>query len=462
MRAFVANNVRKLCYSVNKYEHIPCILLGTLLTTSSIAHAAGFALTEQSGGSIGNAFAGAGTVAEDASTILSNPAGLSRLPGSQLVLAGYAIKPSIHFNNDNSRTFIGAGVGDPLMSGSSGGDAGDWAFVPNLYFAVDVNDSIKVGLGINSPFGLKTEYDKHWVGRYDAIKSDLKTININPAMAYQVNDKLSLGFGINAQYISAELSNAVDFGAICAMAGVGTCAAPQARDGKLELKGNDWSWGYNLGVLLEPVTGTRLGLSYRSKVSHDLQGEAKFSNVPIELTGAPDLANGAINADITLPETALISILHQLNTRWSIMGDVLWTRWSQFKELSVERPGGALVGVTQEHWHNTRRYALGATYKYSDDWKLRWGVAYDESPVSAAFLTPRIPDQSRWVWGLGANYRINDSNSLDVGYLHIVMKEASLNHKNPLLMAQAAITRSLSGNYDSDVDVLSLQYTHNF
>ena len=439
------------------------MLLGTFLTISSVAQAAGFALTEQSGSSLGNAFAGAGTAAEDASTILSNPAGLSRVQGSQMVVAGYAIKPSIHFNNESSKTLIGAQVGDPLLSGGYGGDAGDWAYVPNLYFATDVNEHIKIGLGINAPFGLKTEYDKRWVGRYDAVKSDLKTININPAIAYQVNDKLSLGFGVNAQYISAELSNAVDFGSICAMAGAGTCAAPQARDGKLQLNGNDWSWGYNFGLLLEPVTGTRLGLAYRSKVGYRLKGDAKFSNVPIELTGVPDLANGSITADITLPETALVSIFHQLNDRWSIMGDMLWTRWSQFKELSVERSSGALVGgVTQQHWHNTRRYALGATYKYSDDWKLRFGVAYDESPVSANFLTPRIPDQSRWVLGLGAHFRINDSDNLDVGYLHIFMKDASLNQKNPILQSEVAITRSLSGNYDSDVDVLSLQYTHTF
>jgi len=438
------------------------MLLGVLLTVSINTQAAGFALTEKSGSSIGNAFAGAGTAAEDVSTILSNPAGLSRIHGTQLVVAGYAIKSSINFHDDNSRTLIGAGVGDPLLSGGSGGDAGDLAFVPNLYLAADVNDDIKVGLGIYSPFGLKTEYDSRWAGRYEAIKSDLKTININPALSLQVSDRLSIGFGLNAQYIDAELSNAVDFGSICAMAGAGNCATPQARDGSLQLQGNDWSWGYNLGMLLEPVQGTRFGIAYRSKLGHHLKGDAKFSNLPIELAGLPDLANGSIKADITLPETALISVLHQLNDRWSMMGDVLWTRWSQFKELRVERNDGALVGATAEHWHNTRRYALGATYLYSDAWKLRFGVAYDESPVSEAFRTPRIPDQSRWVLGLGANYKVSASDSLDVGYLHIFIKDASLNLNHPVVPAQPAITRSLAGGYDSDVDVLSMQYTHAF
>jgi long-chain fatty acid transport protein len=362
----------------------------------------------------------------------------------------------------DSRTLIGAGLGDPILSGGSGGSAGSWAFVPNVYFATDISSHIKIGLGINSPFGLKTEYDRRWVGRYDAIKSDLKTINFNPALAYQVNDMLSLGFGINAQYISAELSNAVDFGSICAMAGAAMCAMPQARDGILELKGNDLSWGYNLGLLLEPVPGTRLGLAYRSRVAHQLKGDAKFSNVPDELSALPDLADGSINADITMPETASVSILYQLNDHWSVMGDVLWTRWSQFKELRVERSNGSLIGVTPERWHNTLRYALGATYKHNDDWKLRFGVAYDQTPVSEALLTPRIPDQSRWVVGLGANFKVSAANSLDIGYLHIFMKDASLNLSNPLVPEQPALTRSLTGGYDSDVDVLSVQFTHKF
>lgn len=451
-----------LRYSMKKHDCVACILFGVLLVISCVAQAAGFALTEQSGSSIGNAFAGAGTAAEDASTILSNPAGLSRLRGMQFAVSGYAIKPSINFNNKDSATLIGADVGNPLLTGSSGGDAGDWAFLSNVYFAADVNDHIKIGLGIHSPFGLKTEYDNRWVGRYDAIKSDLKTININPAAAYQLNDKVSFGFGVNAQYISAELSNAVDFGSICAMAGAGTCAAPQARDGSLQLKGHDWSWGYNLGLLLEPAQGTRLGFAYRSKVGHHLKGDAKFSDIPVELSGLPDLANGSIKADITLPETALISIHHQLNDRWSMMGDVMWTRWSQFKTLRVERDNGMPVGETAEHWHNTKRYALGATYKHSDNWKLRFGVAYDESPVSEAFLTPRIPDQSRWVLGLGANFKLSNTGSLDLGYLHIFMKDASLNLSNPVIPAKPDISRNLVGGYDSDVDVFSMQYTHTF
>lgn len=445
---------------MKKHHYHDYLLAGALLISTAVSHAAGFALTEKSGSSIGNAFAGAATAAEDASTILSNPAGLTRLDGTQLVLAGYAIQSSIHFNNYDSRTLLGAG--GQAMTGGSGGDAGSLALVPTLYFATDLNEHVKAGLGIHSPFGLKTEYSADWVGRYDAVKSALKTVNINPALAFKLSDSLSLGLGLNAQYISAELSNTIDFGAICVLGGIASCAAPQSRDGQLKLEGHDWSWGYNLGLLAEPVRGTRVGFAYRSKVGHRLQGDATFTNVPLELSGLPDLANGSIKADIVMPETASVSILHQLNDRWDMMADVLWTRWSQFRELRVERSNRVLLGVTQENWQNTRRYSVGASYRYNPLLKLRFGVAHDESPVTGAFRNPRIPDEDRWVLGLGANYKVNDSDMLDIGYLRIFMKEASLNISNPVTNAAPAITRTLSGVYNNDVHVLSMQYTHNF
>lgn len=447
------------------------VALATLMVSSGPANAAGFALIEQSGSSIGNAFAGTAATAEDASTIFFNPAGMTYLPDNQLVVAGYAIRPSIDFSNRDSSTLVGHPLLVRPMTGGDGGDAGGWALLPNFYYARDIKPGIKAGIGVNSPFGLTTEYDSNWVGRYDAIKSDLKTVNINPSLAFRVNDKLSIGGGISAQYIDVELTSAVDFGSTCtllsgAIPSLTGCAAPQARDGRLKLIGDDWSWGYNLGLLFEPVQGTRVGLAYRSKIDHHLKGDARFSNVPAQFAPVPPLAaataNGSIKADVTLPETASLSLFHQASEQWSVMGDITWTRWSQFKELRVERSNGTLIGVTQENWENTLRYSLGASYKYSDAWKLRAGVAYDESPVPDAFRTPRIPDGNRWWLALGANYKISQSNMLDVGYVHIFVQDVSVNLNNPVTSAAPSITRNLVGNYDSNINIFSLQYTHTF
>lgn len=436
-------------------------MLAASLQASAVAtHAAGFALTELSGSSIGNAFAGAASAAEDASTVLSNPAGLTRLHVTQLALGGFAIQSNIRFHRHDARTLLGAG--DQTLTGGFGGDAGDLAVVPTMYFATDVNEYVKAGLGIHSPFGLKTEYADDWVGRYDAVKSALKTVNINPALAFKLNDRLALGIGLNAQYINAELTNAIDFGSLCALGGVATCAAPQSRDGQLKLEGNDWSWGYNLGLLTEPVQGTRIGLAYRSRIAHHLKGDAQFSGVPFELRGLPDLVSGSIKAGIVMPETASVSIHQQVNERWNVMADVLWTRWSQFKELRVERSNGDLLGETPEHWRNVRRYSVGASYRYDDALKLRFGLAYDESPVTDAYRNPRIPDADRWIIGMGANYKFGASDMLDVGYLRFFMKEGSLYINTPMTAAAPTITRSVSGAYDNGVHVLSMQYTHTF
>src|SRR5450830_334633 len=166
-----------------------------IFTTPIAAQAAGFALAEQSSSGLGNAFAGGAASAEDASTVFFNPAGMSRLSGKQIAVAVHDITPSAKFS--------GTGASGTDM----GGDAGGSTFVPNAYFTMEMQPNLKMGVGVNAPFGLQTEYDAAWVGRYQAIKSKIKTINVNPSIAYQVNDALSVGAGLDYQHISGELSS---------------------------------------------------------------------------------------------------------------------------------------------------------------------------------------------------------------------------------------------------------------
>lgn len=443
-------------------RHINSIIVAALLAGSAnSASAAGFALIEQSASGLGNAFAGGSASAEDASTIFFNPAGMTYLPDNQLVVVAHAIKPSADFSNDGSRS----GVGTP-MTGGNGGDAGDWAFVPNLYFAKAVNDDLRLGIGVNAPFGLKTDYNDNWVGRYHAIKSELKTININPSIAFKVNDKISLGAGASYQRAEAELTSAVDFGTICFGAvGPAVCTAlgitPQADDGRVKIKGSDWSWGYNLGALFQPTPATRIGLAYRSEIKQELDGHVNFSSVPAAFAADPRFAYGKVQAEVKLPASASVSAFHQVNEQWDVMADLTWTEWSSFQELRVIRNSGVLSGQTlsaqPEKWHNAIRTSLGASYRHSEALKLRAGVAYDESPVSDDYRTPRIPDNDRTWLSLGANYRFNANSSMDVGYTHIFVKDASLNQG-----AVGTPSGNLVGDYNSDVNILSAQYTHNF
>jgi len=410
------------------------ILLSFVIFSAPIAsQAAGFALIEQSASGMGNAFAGGSAVAEDASTIYFNPAGMTYIQGTQIAGAIHLIKPTAEFNDQGSVK----GVNRPF--GSLGGDAGDLAFVPNFYYKRDLNDKVKFGLGINAPFGLKTEYDKDWVGRFQAIKSELKTININPAIAFKVNDQLSVGAGVSAMWAQAELTSAVNL---------------VASERTSKVKGDDWGFGFNLGAIYQATEDTRFGIAYRSKVDQHLDGNVKFS------TSSAPTPNSGVKADITLPETLSISTFSRVNDTWDLMGDVTWTRWSQFQELAVYRDSGALLTKTTENCDNTLRYSIGANYHYSDAIKLRAGLAYDEEAVSDEFRTARIPGNDRKWLSLGAGWQITPASKLDIGYAHLFISDAKISDKQNA----AALGRKgdLIGSYDGSVDILSMQYTHNF
>ena len=441
------------------------LLTGTALAVSTSVHGAGFALIEQSVTGLGNAFAGGAAVAEDASTVYFNPAGMSRLGESEYQFGLHIVSPTTEFRSSGSSNIAGA---LPLRGGD-GGEAGETGVIPNFYYVRRLNDDLSFGLGVNAPFGLATDYEEGWEGRYHALRSEVLTININPALSWKVNQQLSVGAGLNVQYAEVpELSNALDYAAICTAtaassnptvaASAATCAgAPTTNDGKVELDGDDWSLGFNLGMLYEFSDATRVGLAYRSKIDHELEGTAAFTNTPSGLGNLGIFVNDGVTADITLPETLSLSAYHQLDSRWAIMGDITWTRWDRFDELRVKfknNPQGDLV--TPEEWDNTFRYSLGLSYRYNDRWMLRTGVAYDETAIPSAELrTPRIPGNNRrWV-AVGASYRYSDHMHFDIGYAHLFVSDTAINNTN-------GTNGTLVGEFESSIDILSAQLRWRF
>ncbi|MCX4190999.1 OmpP1/FadL family transporter [Methylophaga sp. OBS1] len=391
------------------------VLIAALPGTVS---AAGFAIKEQSITSLGRAFAGSAAVAEDASTIFFNPAGLTYLDRSELDLGLNYIKPQSEFRDEGSTI-----NGNPL-TGGDGGDAGNDAFVPNFYLSHPVNDKVTLGFGVSAPFGLVTEYKDDWVGRYLAVKSEMLTLNFNPTLAIQATEKLSLGFGVSAQYIDVKL----------------TKVAQVPADAGVELEGDDWGYGYNLGLLYQFTDQTRVGLSYRSKISHTLEGDGTLDALGVKED---------ISADLDLPETVSLAIHHQLNDKWAIMADATWTRWSRFEELVIESDG-ILSTDKPENWDNSMRYGIGLSYQYNDKWQFRTGVAYDETPIpSSGFRTARIPGNDRkWV-AFGASYQYSDNIVIDAAYAHLFMDDPRINESESIY--------NLRGKYDASVDIVGLQ-----
>jgi long-chain fatty acid transport protein len=415
-------------------------LAGTFLVSPLLAHAAGFGLAEQSGSGLGNAFAN-GTAAEDASNQFTNPAILTYVQGMQAAGALHLIKPSGEFNDEGSVP----GTFRPL--GGEGGDIGELSFVPNFYFKMDLNEQVKLGLGVTAPFGLKTEYSDNWIGRFQGIKSELTTININPALAFKVNDQLSLGFGVSAMWAKATLTSAVNLG---------------AAESSTKVQGDDWGFGFNMGAIYQATADTRFGLAYRSKVEQHLDGDAKSPFTALNPNPNRTL-NADVTADLTLPESAALNVFSKVNDSWDVMADVTWTRWSQFKELRILRNNGSTLTVTPENWENTMRYSIGANYHYNQQLTLRAGIAYDEEAIKDAFRTVRIPGNDRKWLAFGACWQATPSTKLDVGYAHLFISDTKIDDNQTVPVPPSPLGKGrVRGEYDASVDVLSMQVTHQF
>ena len=449
----------------NPQKILSLVLAASVAGLSTPVYSSGFALIENSASGQGNAFAGAAAYAEDASTVWFNPAGMMKLDAAQIVVAGHLISPQSSFSNVNSRDAFGTPLSGP------DDDGGIDAFVANFYWVTAIDDHMKFGLGINTPFGLETKYDDRWKGRYHAIATDLKTININPSIAYKVNEQLSVGGGINLMLADVALTSMVDFGSICvAQLGASACAAmgntPQGADGYADLTGdnfNDFGYGINLGLMYDIDQNTHLGVAWRSETKLTVTGDAKFT-VPASASfvqAAGLFVNTGLKAEVTLPQSFSVSVAHDMAS-WKLLADITWTGWSSFNELRI-RYDNALQPdtVTTENWNDTFRYSIGADYTLDEKWTLRGGLAYDETPVpDAEHRTPRIPGNSRTWLSLGGSYHIDTAFIIDVGYSHLFVSDPPIN--NTYESSVPTLAATINGSYNASVDILSAQLRWNY
>jgi long-chain fatty acid transport protein len=456
------------------------------------AQGAGFALQESSASGLGNAFAGGAAAAEDASTVWSNPAGMSRLVSPEVAAVVHLVTPSFKFRDDGSQHALN----QPL--GNTGGDAGSENFIPNLYATIPINRQWSFGIGLSGPYGLVTDYNDTWLGRYQGVKSDIKTINVNPAVSWRIADNFAIGAGVDWQRIDAELTSKINYSAGLAQAAGQAAAAGLIQpavaqtivgltptlDAGAKVEGDDNAWGWNVGFLWDLTPQTRLGFHYRSTIEYTVSGNASFDfpalpTVPAQLapvlqglaasvntaacTGSPQpVAPGCtstdVHADIKLPDIYNLSLFHRLNDRWDLMGDVQFTRWSTFKELTFVRANGTVLASTPENFDDSWRLSAGATYHMNDKWSFRGGVAWDQGPTNDADRTPRLPDESRYWLSAGAQYRFNRNVKLDGAFTYVFVNDASINQSAGSVAANGLI----NGHYNSNTTVFSAQLTYTF
>jgi long-chain fatty acid transport protein len=418
---------------------------------------------------MGNAFAGGAAVAEDASTVWYNPAGMTRLGQAQIVASGSYILPSFSADVKSASTVIGAPIG------GGGGQAGTPAFVPSLYATFPVSTRFALGAGVNAPFGLVTDYPETWAGRYYALRSDIKTVNVNLAAAFKVHDTVSVGVGVNHQNLQAELTQAVDFttlcnaGAILGIPGAAGCGAGggftqpnNPNDGQAKVSAKGDAWGYNAGVLAQ-LGATRIGLAYRSEMKYKLNGSFDINapaNVPPALLTNPNfrLVDSGASTQVTLPSTLSLSAVLETKGPWTLMADVTRTNWSVLPELRIKFDSGQADQVVTLNLKDVYRYSVGATYRPSDAWVLRAGVALDRSPVtSAADRTPRLPDSDRRWLALGAGMRASQSVYLDVSYAYVRLADNSVQKTDGGAGSENAFRGNLSADYRGSVQIFSAQ-----
>lgn len=411
-------------------RRLPALMLAAF---SGAASAAAFQLWEQNASGIGTAFAGSAAVADNASTIFFNPAGMTLLPRVQTSVGIAGVRPSFKFKDEGSNT-----TGAVPFSGGNGGDAGSWSALPNAYLSAQLSPQWFVGLGISSPFGLRTKYeDESWIGRYHSLEANIRTVNVNPSLAYKVNDKVSLGLGIDYQRIDAKLTNVVGL------------TTPS------ELKGDDSAWGWNAGALFTLSEAMRVGVSYRSAMDFKVDGD--------QTVGAASIP---AYAKVKLPDTFILSVWQQVSDRWEAMGDISYTNWSTVNRLNViGKANGVALGSETFGYQDSWRFAWGAAYKANDAWKVKFGIAYDRTPTTDGDRSPRVPDNNRIWLSVGGQWKPSKDSAVDFGYAYLYLRDAKIDNTqvvtNPAT-GTAIGTSTLRGKYEDSGHVLGVQYSQGF
>ncbi len=555
------------------------LIIGSALLAQS-AWASGYHFGTQSVSSQSTANSSAAEAANP-STIFYNPAGLTKLEGTQATINVNIVAPNVKYKDAEAQypevALPGGGTypQESIQGSTSGKITDDVVFAPHLYASYQLNDKFTLGLGTYVPFGSGTEYDHDSVLRYNLNELGLQTLAVQPTVAYKLNDRHSFAVGLVAQHTTAELRQYANFGpavvsslsnnatqisngltqigngltqinagisqleagiaatqaaggdasalqtqladlqaqqaaltqqqttltqqqaAIGSTLSTATANSPVgngAADGYAKVKGDDWGFGYNLAWLWDINERARVGVNYRSKISHTLKGDGEWklvgdafndpvlgSTIQQGIRDRGYVEKEDASVKIVTPESLSVHGMYKIDPKWNVFGDVTWTRHSRFnqanlmwgntKDVAADENGNAKSDTTvlTPNWKNTYKVSLGASYQYSEPLQLRFGVAYDQSPVkNANYRMSTMPDNDRIWLSLGAKYDINRQHSVNVAYSHLFIKNATANVNGYCGGGSATDTACVSSktngsaNYKSSANILGLQYTYKF
>ena len=403
------------------------------LLLSVPAFASGYGVREWSAVAMGSAYAGASATGSDASFLAYNPASLASVGTYDSSASLVGLFPSSSGTYTTATTSFGTPTGglttpDGIIKN---------AFVPNLGARVRLSDDWAVGLAVYAPWGLSTDYEDTWAGRYHALQSDLLTVDVVPTISYQISDSFAVAAGVQIQYATGTLSNAIDIGTIGALYSV-PGATPGAQDGSVVFDADGWGVGFTLGAMAELAEGFTVGVSYRSAVSHTLDGPLDFTldtaGVGAAISGAGILLDTDAETTLTTPDRVSVGARIQLSDQWTLLGEFDWTNWSRFQELRVVSDNPLQPDdVTTAQWEDSLFGSIGLEYQVDEQWTLRAGAGIDASPIPDATRNPRIPDADRTWVSIGFTVQATKSISLSASYAHLFLPDEpiSLNPGQP-------------------------------
>ena len=403
----------------------------------------GIAINEQSVSGMGTSFAGRASAVNDASILFGNPAGLSKLERPEVVGGFGLVKANVDIDDASAETHKGDMV--PLTP------------VPFAYYASPIDEKFSWGLGLYVPYALISDYEKSFGGRFKGQYSKVEVVTLQPTLSYQINDRVSVGFGPTINKIKGKLVNKLD-----------NRAALGTGETKVGIKGDDVAYGFNVGLMVDVTDSLTWGLTYHSKVDYTLEGRTRITNGSGRIFSQ---FNGDYDAslDFTTPETIDTSVTYKLDDQWTLYAGTTFTRWSRLQEIVVENEGTpSLLGmqpigeVSEElKWHNTWSYAIGASYQLNPQWVLRTGLAIDPSPAENEHRSVRIPVGNRKVFSVGAGWSPNPDLTIDVAYSYLQESSAKVNQASKEL-AGAEIAPGFSAEYNNSAHGLGLQATYRF
>ncbi|KXI22224.1 outer membrane protein transport protein [Photobacterium sanguinicancri] len=371
----------------------------TIALTSLQAHSAGFQVSEHSASGLGRAFAGEAAIADNASVIARNPAAMMMFDSAQISAAGSIVDPNIDVKDH--------------AANQTAKDVAPLSFVPAGYYVQPINEKFAFGLALFTNYGVTTEYPTDFASGDLAGKTSLITINLNPSVAYRINDQFSIGGGVSLVYADAELNR--HLGRLAPL------FSGSPEDKLISMEGDTWDWSWNVGALYEVNEDHRFGVSYRSQVSLEFEGEfTDYEGTIIEPKQKGSTAVGSL--PVVLPAIAEFSGYHSLTKEFAVHYSVQWTQWSKFEELKATNDKCNYNGMSgvcfmkDEKYEDNFRWAIGGTYRINPEWTVRTGFAFDEQ---AGKPTLSIPDSDRYWYSAGATWAYSSQLSVDVGVTYI-------------------------------------------